>query len=143
MGTMELFLCLFVARFIAVQSVILEQEAVFPQDFPGFFENLIRFPFKRHFDFPPYDTIFSSWRTPTTPDFHMLGELPDIMDIPEVQVFCDESKLTVLVEKRSSSDVLAGEEMWLGAGCHSNGELPNRFVFSYSLEECGTTHVVS
>ncbi|KAG8013567.1 Zona pellucida sperm-binding protein 3 [Nibea albiflora] len=98
-------------------------------------------PFKRHFDFPPYDTIFSSWRT-RTPDFHMLADFPPIMNVPRVEVFCDEAKLTLLVDKRFNSIVLTGEEMQLGEGCYSNSELPNQFVFTYSLDECGTARVM-
>lgn len=141
MGTM--FLCLFVASFTAVQSVLPEQDATFPQHLPAFFDDLVSFPFNRKFDFPAYDTIFTSWRTPVTPDFHLLGELPDLLDVPRVQVFCDESQLTVLVEKRSSSNVLTAEEIQLGDGCYSNRELPNQLAFTYGLEECGTTRVVS
>lgn len=142
MGAIELFLCVFVGHFTAVHSVMNEQDATFTQDFPGLVENLIPFPFKRNFDFTPYDTIFSSWRT-RSPDFHMLGDLPPIMNIPKVEVFCDESNLTVLVGKRSNSVMLTGEEIQLGGGCYSNRELPNQFVFTYSLDECGTTRVVS
>ena len=88
MGTVEMFLCLFVGHFIPVHSLI-EQDAAFPSPaFPGFFQNILRFPFERNFDFPPYDTIFSSWRT-WTPDFHMLAELPPIMRVPKIQVSCD------------------------------------------------------
>ncbi len=142
MGTMEVFLCIFVGHFIAVQSVITEQDATFRQDFPGFFESVMPFPFRRNFDFTPFDTIFSSWRT-RTPDFHMLGEFPPMMHVPKIEVFCDESKLTLLVDKRSNRGVLTGEGMQLGDGCYSNGELPHQFVFTYSLDECGTVRTVS
>ncbi|KAI3367883.1 hypothetical protein L3Q82_026714 [Scortum barcoo] len=140
MGTLEVFLCVFVGHFVAVQSVINEQDATFPRDFPGFFGNMVPFPFERQF-FTPFDTIFSSWRTPT-PDFHMLAELPPIMHIPKVEVFCNESKLTVLVDKRSNGFILTGEEMQLGDSCYSNRELPHQFVFTYSLDECGTARVM-
>lgn len=142
MGTMELFLCVFVGHFIAVQSVVNEQDATFPQDFPGFFDNIMPFPRRRNFDFPPFDTIFSSWRT-RAPGFHMLAELPPIMHVPKIEVFCNESKLTLLVDKRSSGVVVTGEELRLGDGCYSNRELPHQFVFTYSLYECGTARVVS
>lgn len=142
MGAIEIFLCVFAGHFIAVHSVMNEQDVAFTQDFPGLVENLIPFPFRRNFDFTPYDTIFSSWRT-RSPDFHMLGDLPPIMNIPKVEVFCDESNLTVLVGKRSNGVMLTGEEMQLGDGCYSNRELPNQFVFIYGLDECGTTRVVS
>ncbi|XP_018553389.1 zona pellucida protein C [Lates calcarifer] len=137
MGIIEIFLCLFVGHSVAVQSVIKEQDATFPQSFPGFFESLRPFPFERNFDFTPYDTIFSSWRT-RTPDFHWLAEFPPIMDVPRVQVFCDESRLTVLVDKKSYGVMLTGEEIQLGDGCYSNGERPNQFVFTYGVDECGT-----
>lgn len=142
MGTIELFLCLFLGHFIAVQSVINEQDATFPRDFPGFFGNMMPRPFKRNFGFAPYDTIFSSWRT-RSPDFHMLADFPPIMNVPRVEVFCDEAKLTLLVDKRFGGVVLTGKEMQLGEGCYSNSELPNQFVFTYSLDECGTVRVVS
>ncbi|KAJ4939276.1 hypothetical protein JOQ06_028732 [Pogonophryne albipinna] len=64
------------------------------------------------------------------------------MMVPRVEVFCDESKLTLLVDKRFNGVVLTGEELQLGGGCYSNGELPNQFVFTYSLDECGTTPVL-
>ncbi|KAE8289713.1 hypothetical protein D5F01_LYC11420 [Larimichthys crocea] len=32
--------------------------------------------------------------------------------------------------------------MQLGEGCYSNSELPNQFVFTYSLDECGTVRVM-
>ncbi|XP_035529329.1 zona pellucida protein C [Morone saxatilis] len=141
MGTIEIVLCVFVGHFVAVQSVMSEQDARYPQHFPGFFDNIMPFPFKRHFDFPPYDTIFSSWRT-QAPDFHMLAEFPPLMGLPQVEVFCDESKLTLLVDKRSSGVMLTREEIQLGNGCYSNRELPNQFVFTYGLDECGTTRVM-
>lgn len=142
MGIIELGLCIFVGQFVAVQSVIKAQDGAFAQNSPSFFENLMRFPFERNFDFTPYDTIFSSWRT-RTPDFHMLAELPPVMKVPRIQVFCDESQLTVLVDKRSDGVMLTVEEMQLGDGCYSNREQPNQFVFTYSVNECGTSHVVS
>ncbi|XP_049917993.1 zona pellucida protein C [Epinephelus moara] len=156
MGTTEIFLCLLLGHLISAQSVIRKQAPPFFEDVPGYFGNFRPFPkmrpfhhimpfdnmrpppFERNFDFTPYDTIFSSWRTPS-PDFHMLVELPPIMIIPRIEVFCDESKLTVLVDKRSNGDTLTGEELQLGDGCYSNRELPNQFVFTYSVDECGTT----
>lgn len=140
MGTVEILLCIFVGHFIPVHSAI-EQDAAFSQAFPGFFENILRFPFERNFDFTPYDTIFSSWQT-RTPDFHMLAELPPIMKVPKVQISCDESQLTLLVDKRFNGVTLSGDEVQLGDGCYSNRELPNQFVFTYSFDQCGTTHSV-
>ncbi|XP_070699034.1 zona pellucida protein C [Pempheris klunzingeri] len=141
MGTVEIFLCVLFGHFIAAQSVIKEQDVTFPQEIPGFFENFMPFPFKRNFDFTPYDTIFSSWRT-RTPDFHMLAASPPIMNVPKVEVFCDDSELTLLVDKRSNGVALTAEDVQLGDGCYSNGELPNQFVLTYSLDKCGTTRVV-
>lgn len=77
------------------------------------------------------------------PDFHMLADLPPIMNVPKVEVFCDESKLTLLVDKMSNGVPLAAEEIQLGDGCFSNRDLPSQFVFTYGLDECGTTPVVS
>ncbi len=144
MGTTELFLVVFVGQFLAVQSVGLmhEQDATVPQDFLGFFGDVMPFPFKRNFGFTPYDTIFSSWRN-RAPDFHMLSDSPPIINIPKIEVFCDESELTLLVDKRSYGIQLSAEEIQLGDGCYSNRELPNQFVFAYSLDECGTTRAVS
>lgn len=142
MGTMEIFLCFFLCHFIAAQPVIKRQDASFFQGFPRFFDKIRPPPFERNFDFTPYDTIFSSWRT-QSPDFHMLADLPPIMIVPRVQVFCDESKLTLLVDKQSNGVALTAEEIQLGDGCSSNRELPNQYVFTYSLDECGTTHMVS
>ncbi|XP_042356330.1 zona pellucida protein C isoform X2 [Plectropomus leopardus] len=148
MGTIEIFLCVFLGRIIAAQSVIKKQEGTFFQDVPGFFDNVITpfgpfdnmrpFTFERNFDFTPYDPIFSSWQTPS-PDFHMLADFSPMVIVPRVEVFCDQSKLTVLVDKRSNDVVLTGDELQLGDGCYSNRELPNRFVFTYGLDECGTT----
>ncbi|CAK6968036.1 zona pellucida protein C [Scomber scombrus] len=141
MGTVEIFLCLFVGHFIPVHSVI-QQDAAFPQAFPafpGFFGNVLHLPFKRNLDFPQLNTMFSSWRTPF-PDFHMLA--PPMMSVPKVQVSCDKSQLTLLVDKRFNSVTLNEEDIQLGDGCNSNKELPNQFVFTYSFDKCGTTHTM-
>lgn len=140
-----ILLCIFVGHFVAAQSAVNNWDATFPQEFPEFpefFDNLIPSPFKRNFAFTPYDTIFSSWQT-RTPDFHMLGEWPSILNVPRVEVFCDESRLTVRVGKTFNGAMMTGEEMQLGDGCYRNRELPNQFVFIYSLDECGTSRVVS
>lgn len=142
MGTIKLFLCMFVGYLISGQTAARQQDAVFPQGFPGFLENHMPSPSEANFDFTPYDTIFSSWQT-RTPDFHMLTESPPIVYNPRVQVFCDDSKLTLLVDKRFNGVVLTAEEIQLGDGCYSNRELPNHFIFIYSPDQCGTTRVVS
>ncbi|KAL3048975.1 hypothetical protein OYC64_008452 [Pagothenia borchgrevinki] len=141
MGSIEIFVRVFLAHVIAAQPVIRKQDATFFQDVEQLFDNIRPFPFENNFDFIPYDTIFSSWRT-LQPDFHKLAELPHTMMVPRVEVFCDESKLTLLVDKRFNGVVLTGEELQLGGGCYSNSELPNQFVFTYSLDECGTTPVM-
>ncbi|KAG7226279.1 hypothetical protein INR49_003030 [Caranx melampygus] len=71
----------------------------------------------------------------------MLADMAPNMNIPRIQVFCDESQLTVLVDKRSYGVVLTAEEIQLGHGCYSNREQPNQFVFTYSVNECGTAYV--
>ncbi|XP_068577758.1 zona pellucida protein C [Cebidichthys violaceus] len=141
MGTMELLLCLLLGHYIAAQSVIKKQDATFFHDVPGFFDGFMPFPFERNFDITPPDALFSSWRT-WVPDLHMLAELPPIPIVPRVEVFCDESKLTLLVDKSSNGLLLTGEEIQFGDGCFSNRELPNQFVFTYGFAECGTTPVM-
>ncbi|XP_034713618.1 zona pellucida protein C isoform X2 [Etheostoma cragini] len=141
MGTMGIFLCLFLGQLVAAQSFIKKQDAPNFQSVPKFFNNIRPFPFERNFEYTQFDSIFKSWGT-RSPDFHMLAELPPITIVPRVEVFCDESKLTLLVDKRSNDGMLTGEELQLGNGCNSNKELPNQFVFTYSLDECGTTPVI-
>lgn len=136
MGTAAAFLCALVGCAVAATG---EDEA-FPPRHPGFFENLFRF--EQDFDFPWHDTIFSSGRT-WRPDFHVLGELPSFAGVPRVEVFCDQSKLTVLVEKKVGRAPLTADELQLGDGCHSNQDLPNQHVFAYGADECGTTRAVS
>lgn len=135
MGIVVIFLCAFAGPFIAAHAVI-NEDGMHEQHFQGFFENLPPFPFGRNFD-----TIFSSWQT-RMPDFHMLGLLPSVMDF-NVEVFCDESTLTVLVGKKVNNVLLGAEEIQLGDGCFNNRELPSQYGFAYSLQECGTTPVVS
>lgn len=142
MGTIKLFLCIFAGHWITVQSVASQQDATFPRDSPGLFDNQAPLQLEDNFDFKPYDTIFSSWQT-GTPDFHMLAELPPMMTVPRVQVFCDRSQLILLVDKRSNGVALTADEIQLGDGCYSNRELSNHFIFVYGYDQCGTTHVVS
>lgn len=139
MGTAEVFLCVFAGCFVAACAA-LNQDGAFPLHHPGFFENL--FLFDRNFDFPQYDTIFSSSQT-QRPDFHVLGQLPSISGVPIVEVFCDESMLSVLVGKRAGRVVLTADQLQLGDNCYSNQDLPNQHAFVYSVNECGTTRVVS
>lgn len=135
MGTAGVFLCVFVAA-----HAVISEDGTFPQHRPQFFENL--FLFEENFNFPKYDTIFSSSWT-RRPDFHMLGELPSIPGVPNVEVFCDDAKLTVLVGKRAGRVVLTADELQLGDRCYRNHDLPNQHVFAYGVDECGTTRVVS
>ncbi|XP_031583917.1 zona pellucida protein C [Oreochromis aureus] len=140
MGTTQISLCVLLSCFIAVQSV-LYHNGRFTQDFVGVYENRVPFSFGRNFDFTPQDTIFSSWRS-WSPDFHRLAGLSPFLSVPRVQVYCDASTLTVLVDKSVGGLKLTGEEIQLGNGCFSNGELANEFVFTYGFDECGTAPMV-
>ncbi|XP_005922383.1 zona pellucida protein C [Haplochromis burtoni] len=140
MGTTQISLCVFLGCVIAVQSV-LYHNGRFTQDVVGVYENRVPFSFGRNFDFTPQGPIFSSWQS-WTPDFHRLAGLSPFLNVPRVQVYCDASTLTVLVDKSVSGLKLTGEEIQLGNGCFSNGELANEFVFTYGFAECGTTPMV-
>ena len=143
MGLVGTFVCILVGHLVSVRSGIINRhDATLSGDFPGFLDGFEPLSFERNFDFSPYDTIFSSWQ-PGGPDFHMLDDLLPILNVPRVQVFCDQSQLTVLVDKRSNGAMLTAEEIHLGDGCYSNRERPNQFVFTYSVDECGTTLAVS
>lgn len=131
MGARGLFLCVCVGHFVAV----------FSNDVPEYVDNLESFPLGNRLDFAPYDTVFSSLRS-WSPDFHRLVDLPPAGIVPKVQVLCDETKLTVLVDKSTNDFLLSGEEIQLGHGCYSNGDLPEHFVFTYSFDQCGTNYVV-
>lgn len=141
MGTTQISFCVFLGCVIAVQSV-LYHNGRFTQDVVAVYENRVPFSFGRNFDFTPQGTIFSSWRS-WSPDFRRLAGLSPFLDVPRVQVYCDASTLTVLVDKSVSGLKLTGEEIQLGNGCFSNGELANEFVFTYGFDECGTTPMVS
>lgn len=141
MGTTQISFCVFLGCVIAVQSV-LYHNGRFTQDVVGVYENRVPFSFGRNFDFTPQGTIFSSWRS-WTPDLHRLAGLSPFLNVPRVQVYCDASTLTVLVDKSVSGLKLTREEIQLGNGCFSNGELANEFVFTYGFGECGTTPMVS
>lgn len=107
----------------------------------GIFEDIFHFPSEMAFR-SPYDTMFSSLQT-TTPDFHMLAELPAFMSVPHVQVLCSRSQLTLLVDKAYGGVQLGGDDLQLGNGCSVNGELENQFVFTYDIARCDTSRVVS
>ncbi|XP_061897813.1 zona pellucida protein C [Entelurus aequoreus] len=130
MEGLKFFFCLF---------WIHSAETVFSQHVQGFFQNILPFPFEISNDFGPFDSIFSSWRT-TIPDFEMFAELSPLMNVPEVQVYCDESELILLVDKNVGDVTLSRGEIQLGDGCYSNSELPNQLMFTYSFDQCGTSH---
>lgn len=137
MGLLEICLCLIFVTFLPVKSNVDERIAKISG---GFIGNIL--PLQAEGDYYiPYDTIFSSWLT-ETPNFHMLGELPPHMKFPKVQVFCNRSQLTLLVDKRFHGVLLKEEELQLGDGCYSNGHLENQLVFTYDFVQCGTNHVV-
>ncbi|MED6249082.1 hypothetical protein ATANTOWER_009074 [Ataeniobius toweri] len=141
MGTVQGLLCICLWHIIAVQSFWRPEDAMFLQDFQEPFDNNWLFPSERNLDFPSFDTIFSSllkW----TPDLHMLAEFPPTMNVPRVQVFCDETKLTLLVDKKVFGLTLTAEEIQLGNGCYSNEEELDQLVFIYNLDQCGTTPVL-
>lgn len=142
MGMMELFLFAFLGHvFVCVHSLTDEPDVPLSQVLPRFFTDVFSRPLESNFDFAPYDTIFSAWRT-GPPDFHMLAELPPTMKVPRVHVYCDESQLMLLVDKQFDGIALTGEEVQLGDGCYSNREQPNQLVFVYSFDQCGTSHTV-
>lgn len=142
MGTLQRVLWSFLCCFITVQSFHRLDDLMFHQDFQSPFDDNWFFPFEGNLNFPSFDTIFSSWKK-WSPDFHMLAEFPPIMDVPRVQVFCDETKLTLLVDKEAFGVALTAEEIQLGNGCYSNQEEKDQLVFIYNLEQCGTTSIVS
>lgn len=142
MGRVWCALCTLLASFTAVQSAVTHRDAGLALDFVGFYKNLEPFSFERNLDFTPCGAVFSS-RQSWTPDLHGLAGFSPFPNVPGVQVYCDAAALTVLVDKRIGGLKLTGEEMHLGSGCFSNGELANQYVFSYGFDECGTTTAVS
>ncbi|XP_029900375.1 zona pellucida protein C isoform X2 [Myripristis murdjan] len=128
MGKLGIFLYLVVGIFIPVQSTI-EEQVKFSRDYV---KNLLPFPIERNFD-----TIFSSWRS-RTPAFHMLAELRPRLRAPRIQVFCNRSQVTLLVDKRLSGVTLNREDVQFGDDCYSNGDLENQLVFTYHFAQCGT-----
>ncbi|KAF7202101.1 transcript variant X2 [Nothobranchius furzeri] len=137
MGPIQQVVFLFLGHCFAARSFGRPEDTLFPQDFGGFFDNNWLFPFDRNFDFPSFDTFFSSWRS-WNPDFHMLAEFPPVVNVPRIQVFCDETKLTLLVDKNAFGLTLTTGDIQLGDGCYSNKELPNQLGFVYNLDQCGT-----
>nr|XP_057947116.1 zona pellucida protein C [Doryrhamphus excisus] len=135
MEVLKLLLCVLVSHLFWIHST----EAVFSQHVPGFFQNILPSPFKISNNFNPFDTIFSSLRAP---EFDVFAELSSMMEVPDVQVYCDESELILLVDKRMGDVTLKREEIQLGDGCYSNSELPNQMMFTYSFDQCGTSHEI-
>lgn len=131
-------LCFGTGTVLPAHSPLAGQNAILSK---GIFENVFRFPPEMDFQIP-YDTMFSSWQT-SRPDFNMLTELPPFVSVPHVQVLCNRSQLTLLVDKAYSGVQLNGDDLQLGDGCNVNGALENQFVLTYDLTQCGTSHVVS
>ncbi|XP_077477404.1 zona pellucida protein C [Stigmatopora argus] len=97
------------------------------------FLNVRPLPYEISSDFISFDTIVNPWRV-RVPDFGPR--------IPAVQVYCDESELILLVDKRLGEFTLNRAEIKLGDGCYSNSELPNQLMFTYGYDQCGTNHEV-
>ena len=134
-------LCFGTGTLLPFHSTLESQIAALSQEV---FEDVFRFPADMDFQVP-YDTMFSSWKS-SRPDFHMLTELPPFMSLPSlpsVQVLCNRSQLTLLVDKAYGGVKLNGDEVQLGNGCNVNGGLENQFVLTYDHKECGTTRMVS
>lgn len=137
-----MLLGVFVGCFVAAQSTVHAEDSALPFDFASLFEGAQRFVLRKDFESVPHAAVFSSWPTQIS-DFRLLEDWPPIASVPEVEVSCDDSKLTVLVWKDLGGAILTAEEVQLGDGCYTTAELPNQLVFSYNLDECGTSHVVS
>lgn len=142
METVGILLGVFVGCFVAAQSMVHIEDSTFPREFPSPFEGVAPLPFQSNFVPIPNHVIFSSWPMLSS-DLRMPEEWPSIPDVPRVEVSCDDSRLTVLVWKDLGGVTLTAEDVQLGDGCYRTAELPNQLVFSYNLDECGTTHVVS
>lgn len=132
----------FVGCFAAAQSMLHTEESTFPREFPSLFEGVASFPFESNFVPIPHDAVFSSWPMQIS-DFLLLEDWPPFPNVPKVEVSCNDSMLTVLVWKDLGGVTLTAEEVQLGDCCYRTAELPNQLVFSYNLEECGTSPSVS
>lgn len=142
MERVGILLAVFLGCFVAAQATAHTEESTFAREFPSLFEGIAPFPFENVFVPIPHDAIFSSWPTQTS-DFHLLEDWPAFPNVPRVEVSCNESMLTVLVWKDLGGVMLTAEEVLLGDGCYGTTELPLQLEFSYSLNECGTSRVVS
>lgn len=137
-----IILGVFVGFFVAAQSVAHVEDSAVSQEFSSLSEGVAPFAVKKHFAPIPIDAIFSSWPMPSA-HFRLLDDWPPIPIVPRVEVSCDHSKLQVLVWKDFAGVTLTAEQVQLGDGCYRTSELPTQLVFSYRLDECGTSYVVS
>lgn len=142
MKRVGILLGVFVGCLVAAQSVVHVEDSAFSQEFPLLFEGVAPLQFERDFVPIPNDAIFSSWPMQIS-DFRLLEDWPPIPRVPRVEVSCDHSKLRVLVWKDLGGVTLTAEEVQLGDGCYRTSELANQLVFTYNLDECGTSYVVS
>lgn len=142
MGVVEVSLCVFVAHFVCVFSVAGGHDVTPFNRFPGLLPHFDPFPFDGNLEFSPHDGIFSSWKT-WDPEFHLFPDWPSITTAPRIHLFCNESHLSVEVDKRLGGVTLAADEVQLGDDCYNNGQRANQFVFIYSVDECGTSRAVS
>ncbi|XP_056445982.1 zona pellucida protein C [Gadus chalcogrammus] len=130
-------LCFGTGTLLPFHSTLESQIAELSQ---GIFEDAFLFPADMDFQ-GPFDTMFSSWQS-SRPDFHMLTELPPFMSLPNVQVLCNRSQITLLVDRAYGGVQLNGDEVQLGKGCNVNGVLDNQFVLTHDHTKCGTIRVV-
>ncbi|XP_057715050.1 zona pellucida protein C [Corythoichthys intestinalis] len=120
MGMLEVIWCVFVGHFLLFHSA----------GTVGL-RNLHTLPYEISNDFIWFNTIFNPWR----------AQIPELsMKVPTVQVYCDESELILLVDKRLGEFILNRAEIILGDGCYSNSELPSQLMFTYGYDQCGTSH---
>ncbi|XP_061700787.1 zona pellucida protein C [Syngnathoides biaculeatus] len=120
MGVLEGILCVFVGLLLLQDSRSL--------------------PYEMGNDFI-FNTIFNPWRA-RIPEFGMFAMRSLVMKVPAVQVYCDESELTLFVDKRMGAATLNREDIQLGDGCYSNSELAGQLMFTYGHDQCGTRHEV-
>ncbi|KAM9786414.1 zona pellucida protein C isoform 1-T1 [Syngnathus typhle] len=122
MRVLELLLFVFLSHL----SLVHLTEAVFLQ-------NIFPFPYQLSDDF---NSIFNPRRA--RDDFGTFADLSSITKA--VQVYCDESELILLVNKRLGDVILNRDEIQLGDGCYSNSELASQLIFTYRYDQCGTRH---
>lgn len=137
MERVGILLAVLVGCSVAAEPTVQVEDSAFSREFPRLFQDIGPLPIQR--DFVP---VFSSWPVQIS-DFHLLEDWPPVPRVPRVEVSCDGSKLNVLVWKDLGRVPLTAEEVQLGDGCYSTAELPHHLVFTYNLDECGTSYVVS